>query len=172
MGHHSREWGAGVGSGPEWVGASEPSLSTPPSSQTWMEGDKQLRHGLTEPPSPTTSPLLPPPTSHPRPSNYPHVCLVKNPRAARSRLVGFSIILFFFSFLQMEGPSTGNKAQGSLSWGLSSGPSLDDKGAEPPGEASTPPSHPLPKASRNFTGAKCISAVGRRRGRRLSHPTK
>ena len=54
----TRRWGAtpgrrrGGGSGPEWVGASGPSHSTPPSSQTWMEGDKQLRQGLTEPAPP------------------------------------------------------------------------------------------------------------------------
>lgn len=113
--------GPGGGSGPEWAGASEPSLNTPPSSQTWMEGDKQLRHGLTEPPSPTTSPPLPPPTSHPKTLKLSPCMFDEEPQGCKIQAGGLfrhSFLLFISSnggsFHREQGP--GLSLLGAVFW--------------------------------------------------------
>lgn len=114
-------------------------IPPPPSSQTWMEGDKQLRQGLTEPPSSRTSPSPATASSHPKPLKlYPLCMFDEEPQGCKIQAGG----LFHHSFLHFisfsnEGSFHRSKGPGSLSPGgctqpTSSGPNLDDKGAEPP----------------------------------------
>lgn len=121
-----RRWGAtpgrrrGGGSGPECVGASGPSHSTPPSSQTWMEGDKQLRQGLTEPPPPRTSLPPPPPPSHPKTLKLAPCMFDEEPQGCKIQAGG----LFHHSFLHFISSNEG-------SFHREQGPGLSLLGAVP-----------------------------------------